>query len=204
MSEKEFEMIAAAIKASYPNANVLPDKFAMRLWYEMLCDLDYSIAQNAVKEHISVSPFPPKIADIRQKCADRMVPQIGDWGEAWGEVEHAIRYFGYMREKEALESMSEITRKVVRRMGWRNICMSENVVADRAHFSQIYDILAKRMTIERQMPIAVAAEKAQLIQRIKPNWIETEEKSSVEEVLENKRASGKQIDIFMQRFKQSI
>ena len=39
MTDQEFEMVALAIKAAYPNSNVLPDKYAMKVWYRALGDL---------------------------------------------------------------------------------------------------------------------------------------------------------------------
>ena len=40
-----------------------------------------------------------------------------------------------------------ITTQVVEQLGWRYLCLSENPVADRAHFVQAYQALAERERI---------------------------------------------------------
>ena len=40
-----------------------------------------------------------------------------------------------------MESFDEIIREVVKRLGFQNICLSENIVADRARFAEIYQAI---------------------------------------------------------------
>ena len=47
-----------------------------------------------------------------------------------------------------MESFDEITREVVKRLGFQNICLSENIVADRARFAEIYQAIKKRKRTE--------------------------------------------------------
>ena len=143
MTDQEFETVALAIKAAYPNSNILPDKYAMKVWYRMLGDLESDVVENAVCEHIGTSPFPPSIAEIREKCTARLSPMVTDWGEAWEEVQRAIRKYGRYREEEALASMTRMTEVAVRRMGFQNLCSSDNPVADRAHFQRMYEGMLK-------------------------------------------------------------
>lgn len=163
MTAEEFETIALAVKAAYPNSNVLPDKYAMKTWYRALGDLDFHVAENAVWEHISTSPFPPSIAEVREKYAARLLPAVPDWGTAWEEVQRAIRRFGIYREDEAVASMGRMTAAAVRRMGFGNLCMSDNAVADRAHFQRIYEGMAKEEKRQAQIPIAVREERDRMI-----------------------------------------
>lgn len=165
MTDQEFETIALAIKAAYPNANVLPDKYSMKTWYRALSDLDYKVAENAVWEHISTSVFPPSIAEIREKCAARLSPMITEWGEAWEEVQMAIRKYGSYREEQAVASLSRLTAVAVRRMGFQNLCRSENTVADRAHFQRMYEGMVKEEKRQTQLPEFVRTERNNLIER---------------------------------------
>ncbi len=164
MTDQEFETIALAIKAAYPNTNVLPDKYSMKTWYRVLSDLDYKVAENAVLEHISTSVFPPSIAEIREKCAARLSPMITDWGEAWEEVQMAIRKYGSYREEQAVDSLSRLTAVAVRRMGFQNLCRSENTVADRAHFQRMYEGMVKEEKRQTQLPEFVRAERNSMIE----------------------------------------
>lgn len=134
MEKVEFLKIAEAIKTAYPKENLIPNKEAMQLWYAMLKDLDYRTVQAAVKACIALKKFPPTIADIRQMATPK-----DDWSDAWGEVQTAIRLFGWARPKEALESMSEKTRAIVKRFGWQEICTSENVGVLRGQFRAAYE-----------------------------------------------------------------
>lgn len=152
MTSKEFEKLALTIKAAYPNSQVMADVYAMKVWYRMLGDLDYKIAENAIAEHISMSPFPPSISDIRTKYAERL-NKIPDWGEAWGKVNKAIQRYGSYREAEAMESLDDITREAVKRIGFRDLCTAdqENLETNRAQFRDIYKAVAKRWAEEKQL-----------------------------------------------------
>ena len=166
MDREEFINIAMAIKTAYPNAKVLQDAKAMDVWYLMLQDLDYSIAQSAIQEHITTNKFPPSIAEIREKCSTYTSIPIKDWGDAWKDVSDAIRFQGYMREKEALESLDEITRKCVTRLGYQNLCHSENETADRANFRIIYESLQKEKAYENQIPQQLKIKKQQMLDKL--------------------------------------
>ena len=54
-----------------------------------------------------------------------------------------------------MESFDPITRQCVERLGFKQICMSENISADRANFRMIYEQLAERRRQEAQMPEAL-------------------------------------------------
>ena len=48
--------------------------------------------------------------------------------------------------------MREPVRLVVQRMGWRDLCTSENGMADRAHFLRIYETMEKRISEDNLLP----------------------------------------------------
>jgi len=158
MNKQEFTNIAVAIKEAYPNANVLNGKTAMDLWFRMLEDLDYSLVQNAVLEHISTNKYAPAISEIREQCANRM-QVLHDWDGAWGEVMKAIRFYGQYREEEALASLNDLTRQVVKRFGFRKLCITDNEIADRAHFKSAYQGMVKEAKNQFQLPKFVIDEK---------------------------------------------
>jgi hypothetical protein len=158
--------IATAIKTSYPAVNVLKDKASMNIWYMMLSDIDYQICQNAVLELISTLKFPPTIAEIREKCSMLTSLPVKDWGEAWEEVLMAIRRFGYPQELEAMNSLDDLTRKCVKRISYQNICMSDNISADRANFRMIYETEAQRKRTDNQLPLSLKTEKQIMLDRL--------------------------------------
>lgn len=55
-----------------------------------------------------------------------------------------------------MESFDEVTREVVKRLGFQNICLSENIVADRARFAEIYQDIQRRKRIELNVGSALS------------------------------------------------
>ena len=113
MTAQEFVTIAAAIRAAWPAANIMPDKQSKEVWYTMLADLDYSVCMVALKEHMSTCKFAPSISELRERCSNVTSPTTKSWSDAWGEVMAAIRFYGMYREEEALKLVYVITRKWV-------------------------------------------------------------------------------------------
>lgn len=138
MNKNEFVKIADAIRTYYPRDNVMPNKQAMALWYEELKDLPYEVVVMSLRKHVNTSKWSPTIADLR-RGASTITTESTDWGKGWDECQRAIRKFGFYREKEAMESMSELTRQTVKRLGWQSLCMSENQMADRANFRDVFN-----------------------------------------------------------------
>lgn len=203
MNKGEFKNIALAIKTSYPNAKVLQDNESMNIWYMMLEDIPYNIIQAAILEHISTNKFPPSIAEIREKCAGLTSIPVVDWGEAWESVMLAIRRCGYMQETEALESLDEITRKCVKRIGYQNICMSENITADRANFRMIYESEAERKKTDNQLPMSLRQQKQQMIEEIVSKTIVKIEKKT-EERQEKPPADMDKVDSLLKKLKEQL
>ena len=54
-----------------------------------------------------------------------------------------------------MESFDEVTREVVKCLGFQNICLSENIVADRARFAEIYQAIQRRKRTEMNIGSAM-------------------------------------------------
>lgn len=146
MTENETARILAVIAAAYPRFQVDGAGLTLKVWYEMLGDLDYKLIQTATQKLILESPFPPTIADVRKQVVEITqdpADQI-DGATAWGEVMDAIRYYGYYRQAEALASMSPRTSRVVKMMGWQEICTCEEPGVIRGQFLKMYNTYATR------------------------------------------------------------
>lgn len=134
MDKQQFATISIGIKAAYPASKILEDTASMDFWYMMLKDIPYEVAENAVMEHICTNVFPPNIAEIRKLCMERCRQPVPSFDEAWGVVQKAISRYGRERPQEAFETMDELTRTIVKNLGWTRLCCSENMTADRANF----------------------------------------------------------------------
>lgn len=149
MNPRETIKLMAILAAEYG------DKFQITeartdLWVEMLADLPYPLAESAVYKILSSSPFPPTISDVRKKAAES--PDEIDAAEAWGEVIRAVRNHGSYGEKEAMETLSPRARKVITWMGWREICMSEEVGVTRGQFLKMYQQVHERDKQDALLP----------------------------------------------------
>ena len=152
MTKKEFAMFTMALKTYYPRENLLPNEQAMELWFKQLEDIPYQVAETGLNKWVALNKWSPSIADIREMASEIVNGELPDWGDAWEEVCKAIRCYGSYRALEALESLSPLARKATERMGFTNLCMSENVSADRANFRMIYETLAERQKRDAQLP----------------------------------------------------
>lgn len=152
MDKKEFSMLTMALKTYYPKENLLPNTQAMELWFRQLHDIPYNVAEAALNKWVATNKWSPSIAEIREMASTVTNGDIPDWGEGWEQVLAAIRKYGTYGISEAMESFDEITRQCVERLGFRNICMSENIAVDRANFRMIYEQLEARKKREAQIP----------------------------------------------------
>ena len=60
--------------------------------------------------------------------------------------------YGRYRITEALESFDEVTRKVVKQIGYVNICDSENTSVIMAQFERMYNAEVERKKQGEQLP----------------------------------------------------
>lgn len=141
MDKKEFMIIIRAIRSAYPTATMPSDAESMELWYRMLKDIPYENVSLALEKYILTSKWPPAIADLRSGATQTRSESLPDWSDEWGNVMLAVRKYGYPNEAEALESMTPLTRQIVKQLGWRQICESSlsEITAIRANFRMIYE-----------------------------------------------------------------
>lgn len=152
MTKKEFALIADAIRTYYPKEKIFPNEQSMALWYEQLKDLDYKLTMQAVNTWVATNKWSPSIADIRATVVDMIDPTKKTWGEAWAEAVRAITHFGYYQEKEALESFDELTRTCVKRIGFKEMCKSEDLKTERANFRMIFEQEQEQRKLQAQTP----------------------------------------------------
>lgn len=110
-----------------------------RSWAWLMPDLDANIVGAAVKRHLATSDWLPTPAQIRRIVHEAKCGRVRAGGDAWGDVLKAVSRFGINRTPEFDDP---ITAAAVKRFGWRALCLSENQIADRARFIELYDTLA--------------------------------------------------------------
>ena len=119
---------------------------AIKVYVRLLDDIPGSVLEQSALDHISRSTFFPSIAELRSAAfniIDATDPVPNEY-EAWSEVQLEIHHVGHI---SLPHFDNPITTKVVEQLGWRNLCLSENHVADRSHFVQAYQALAEQERI---------------------------------------------------------
>lgn len=162
MDFEKFRVLVKGMRAVYTRDNFLPDMDTVKIWYSLLKDIPYDVLNVAIQKYMMQNKFPPTIADLRELSAELVNGQVKDWSDGWEQVLLAIRRYGMYEEGKALASMDELTRKCVERLGFRNICVSENIAADRANFRTIYQSYVEREKENSKLSLSVRTKMAQL------------------------------------------
>ena len=157
-------MFTDALRTYYPREQLLPNPQAMELWFRELQDIPFDVAEIALRKWVATNKWSPSIADIREMTAGIVNGDPMSWGESWEKVMTAIRKFGSYNKGAALDSLDPLTRKCVESMGYMELCMSENIMADRAHYQRIFETLSKREQVNKQLglPLLEAINHVQL------------------------------------------
>ena len=152
MTTSEWTILVKGLKSSYTSTFFLPDEDAVRVWYQLLKDLDYRQLNDAVMYWIMTEKNPPTIADLRARVVSNQ-EVIEDWSEAWEDIKTAISRYGYYQADEALESLNYLTREAAKRFGWTSLCMMEtdNENVNRAQFRDIYNAIKTRHVQDGQV-----------------------------------------------------
>lgn len=149
----KLQFILNQLFSAYPHAQITEGTVAVYL--RLLADIPPGELQTVVDQCIASGKFLPTVAEIRDKwhALTRTLCQPTAT-DGWDEVQRQIRSVGHI----GLPTFDNpITARVVKAMGWRDLCASENVIADRAHFMRMYEQLAERgEQVQRLLPQALA------------------------------------------------
>ncbi len=144
MTPEESGNIIHMIKATWARPPMSDD--TAEIYILCLRDLDFGDAKAAVLDLVSDSKWMPAISEIR-KAALALTDDTPTAADAWGEVNVHFRNW---RITSAPQWSAPIIGQVVEGMGgWRVLCLSENGMADRAHFLKAYRIEATRRQARR-------------------------------------------------------
>jgi hypothetical protein len=127
MNRNESAQLFSLVKGNFPNAYKDIDNVQATIminsWHRFFHDIPYQVMLLAVEKHCFTNDWPPTVKQLREAALAILKPQAPVTPfEAWEKVRKAIPKFGYMREKEALESFDATTRRIVKTIGWLNLC----------------------------------------------------------------------------------
>lgn len=147
MTDPEAQRIVTLLTASHPNMFVRlssdQQRDTMASYRAMLRDLEYEVANAAVARLLATLRYMPTAAEIREAALILTTGEQSTGGEQWGRVLSAIREQGvYRTPGKDFVFHDPVTARCVAALGWEELCNSENTVADRARFIDLYDRLA--------------------------------------------------------------
>lgn len=120
MNIKEFSKIMQYLAIAY-DKELSEEKIA--IWYDYFKNYDIETFKNGILQAINQCKYYPSIAEIKEIITMQTTPQVNlKADEEWEKVRESVRIFGMYRENEALESLDPLTRNIVKRIGFRDIC----------------------------------------------------------------------------------
>lgn len=160
MTEPEVQKLVCVLIAAFPSAMAKVDdehqRNTMAIYRRMLADLDYLVANAAVERLLATCRFMPAVSEIRDACLSLTQGEVRAGGDAWGSVLKAIAEQGAHRTPGAdFQFRDPVVLLCVKALGWRELCLSENQVADRARFIELYEQLAakqRRLALSEGLP----------------------------------------------------
>lgn len=152
MTREETKTILALLASVY-SLNLMPavTEMTINVWFQMLSDLDYRLAQTAVAAWVQTEKYPPTIADIREKCVTSK-PDTAP--KAWGKLNAAIKKYGPYHQGELLESITDPTlRRIVDQFTLQHFLMrlEANKSIDYAQFRDAYNAESKKEIYRAQI-----------------------------------------------------
>jgi hypothetical protein len=157
VNTSEATKIIAVLRKVYTDQTV--DRDLDSVWAMVFDDVPYEPVMLAVQEYLKAGkPFFPKPGEIRTLLIERFMGLPAP-EEAWSEVMRAIREHGSYRAP--LFSCAAIAQ-AVDTIGWRTICMSEEIGVERAHFYRTYQAYRDRAVKHVDVAALVAGNPNQL------------------------------------------
>ena len=131
--------ILRQLVSAYPHAQ--PTLETIAVYDRLLRHIPAAELQVVIDQCIVECKFFPTVAEImeRYRAAIHVEARITA-ADGWQEVTRAFWQDGYTRTP----NFTPITARVVASLGWRELCMSENQMADRAHFMRMYEQIVER------------------------------------------------------------
>lgn len=144
MNREETVKLFLMIKGNYPSyykdIDEVTSKLTIGMWHSALSDISAQTVFAIAQKYMLQNVYPPTIAQIREMVIKTLTPDsLTSPEEAWESVVLAVKKYGYYQQSEAFATFSEPIRRAVKAIGWQNICQSENIGIERAHFIKMFN-----------------------------------------------------------------
>ena len=144
MTINEARRLVAVALAAYPSMQEKDLSLTAAVWQKALGDLPLDNLEKAVIKIIVSKKFFPSISEIRSEAVSFAAPLHPLPEEAWAEVMAQLDPYRTPHYSDPL------IHRAVKAVGYLNLCMSERIGVERAHFLQIYGAFLQTDTNRRQ------------------------------------------------------
>lgn len=151
MNETETKNLLTLAIGAFPSMQDKDMRPTAKVWSKVLNDIPYKIAEDALLRTLSTTKAFPTLAEIRESVTLNAQSRSLTTGEAYQEVIRAINKFGRCRENQAMETLSPLTRRVAKTVGWDSLCLNNKHIV-RSQFRKEYEKQEKRDAIEARVP----------------------------------------------------
>lgn len=152
MNETEIHNLLTLAVGAFPSMQDKNMDITAKVWAKVLNDIPYKVAEEALVRTLSKAKTFPSLAEIREAVVINAQTRPLTKAEAYEEVLRAISRYGGRKEREAVESLSPLTRQAVKSVGWYSLCYSKKIHNVRLQFGKEYEELLKREAIEARVP----------------------------------------------------
>ena len=123
MNIEEFTLVFTYLSKAY---NKEIDKSQLKIWYDFFKTYPIDQFKGAIVQCINENKYFPSIAEVKNYIVKQNNLQINlKADEEWEKVREVAREIGRYREEEALSYLEPITRNIVRRIGFQDICNAD-------------------------------------------------------------------------------
>lgn len=147
---KDIAKLVALLSAAYPNWNL--SEYTIEVYYLDLRDIPADELMIAAQHCRSEAgrKFAPSVGELRGAVMElrHSAMNIPSAFDAWQDV---LMQFVNTGSYGTPQFTSPITARVVKSLGWRNLCLSENQAADRARFLQAFEQMSERAEKEMML-----------------------------------------------------
>lgn len=131
------------IQSLYPNQLKNSEDYnfelTAKLWQRLFADEPYTECARALMEYACLNKYMPHPSDIKDLVAKFKSPEAYKSPEiAWEECCKAIKRFGYYRQNEAFATFDSKMKRVVKAVGWGNLCHSERIDVIKKNFFDMW------------------------------------------------------------------
>lgn len=149
-SRQDIDKIFVYLSLAFPAFQAKPE--TVDVYADLLSDLDTETLMTAARHVATTNKFFPSVSEIRGAAFELVArangaPAAADaWDEVMREMQRVAGHYGTPCFSHAI-----IQRAIDGLGGWTRVCMSEEYMADRAHFLRIYDDLLRREEADARM-----------------------------------------------------